>query len=55
MSNFMKRFIRDEEGASLVEYTVLIGIITVGVIVTIGLVGDWMATQWTTLNTTIRS
>jgi len=50
MSDFMKRFVRDEEGASLVEYTVLIGIITVAVIATIGLVGTWMGEQWTSLN-----
>lgn len=39
------RFLRDEGGASLIEYSILIGIITVvaiGSIVTMGArVGDW--------------
>jgi pilus assembly protein Flp/PilA len=40
---------RDEEGAALIEYTVLLGIMLVAVIATIVLVGTWIHTQWTTL------
>ena len=40
----------DESGASLIEYTVLLGILLVAVIVTIGLVGTWVSGQWTALN-----
>jgi pilus assembly protein Flp/PilA len=40
---------RDEDGAALVEYTVLLGIMLVAVITTIGLVGGWMNTKWTAL------
>jgi len=40
---------RDEEGAALVEYTVLLGILLVAVIATIGLVGTWIASNWTYL------
>jgi pilus assembly protein Flp/PilA len=47
--NMLKRLVRDEEGASLVEYTILLGIITVAVIVTVGLVGDWVSGQWVAL------
>ena len=39
----------DEEGAALIEYTVLLGIMLVAVIATIILVGGWITTQWTTL------
>jgi pilus assembly protein Flp/PilA len=39
----------DESGAALIEYTVLLGILLVAVIVTIGLVGTWVSNQWTTL------
>jgi pilus assembly protein Flp/PilA len=49
----MKRLARDEEGAALVEYTVLLGIMLVAVITTIGLVGGWMATKWTALWTAL--
>jgi pilus assembly protein Flp/PilA len=45
----MKRLGHDEEGAALVEYTVLLGIMLVAVITTIGLVGGWMTTKWTAL------
>jgi pilus assembly protein Flp/PilA len=40
----------DEDGAALIEYTVLLGILLVAVIVTIGLVGTWINGQWTNLN-----
>jgi pilus assembly protein Flp/PilA len=46
----LKRFGKDEEGAALIEYTVLLGILLVAVIVTIGLVGTWIANEWTALN-----
>jgi pilus assembly protein Flp/PilA len=49
----MKRIARDEEGAALVEYTVLLGIMLVAVITTIGLVGGWMSTKWTALWTAL--
>jgi pilus assembly protein Flp/PilA len=44
---------RDEEGAALIEYTVLLGIMLVAVIATIVLVGAWISGQWTTLQTTL--
>jgi pilus assembly protein Flp/PilA len=40
---------RDEEGAALIEYTVLLGIMLVAVIATIILVGTWITGQWTAL------
>jgi pilus assembly protein Flp/PilA len=45
----VRRLRQDEEGAALVEYTVLLGIMLVAVITTIGLVGNWMNTKWTAL------
>ena len=44
---------KDEEGAALIEYTVLLGILVVAVIVTIGAVGSWVNGKWTALNTGI--
>ena len=40
------RFKKDEDGAALIEYTVLLGILIVAVIATIGLVGAWINGQW---------
>jgi pilus assembly protein Flp/PilA len=52
-AELMKRLQRDEEGAALVEYTVLLGIMLVAVITTISLVGGWMSTKWTALWTAL--
>jgi pilus assembly protein Flp/PilA len=51
----LNRLGQDEEGAALVEYTVLLGIMLVAVIATIGLVGGWMSTKWTALWTALSS
>ena len=40
---------KDEEGAALIEYTVLLGIMLVAVIATIVLVGQWITGRWTAL------
>jgi len=53
MSNaltLLRRLGKDEDGAALIEYTVLLGILLVAVIATIGLVGTWINGQWTALN-----
>ena len=41
---------KDEEGAALIEYTVLLGILVVAVIATIIAVGGWINNKWTALN-----
>ena len=43
----------DEDGATLLEYTVLLAIILVAVIAIIAAVGVWVNTQWAALNTAI--
>jgi pilus assembly protein Flp/PilA len=48
--NLLKQLARDEEGAALIEYTVLLGILLVAVIATIGLVGTWISDKWTALD-----
>jgi pilus assembly protein Flp/PilA len=44
---------RDEDGAALIEYTVLLGILIGGVILTIVAVGSWADGRWTALNTAL--
>ena len=46
----LKSFKKDESGASLVEYSLLIGLIAAAVVVTVGLVGTWISGQWTDLH-----
>lgn len=52
MTGFRKLFARlrkDEGGATMIEYSILIGIITVGAIVAIGLMGTYVSNQWNQL------
>ncbi len=48
--NLAKRFVADEQGAALIEYTVLLGIMLIAVIATIVAVGGWISNKWTALN-----
>ena len=53
MSKFnaiVARFLRDEDGASLIEYSILIGLITALVIAIIVAVGSWVQSAWQNLN-----
>ncbi len=48
-----RRFAKEEKGAALIEYSVLIGIITAGVIVIVIAVGGWVSAQWTNLSSAL--
>ena len=45
------RLVRDEQGQDLIEYGLLIGIITVGAIAAIIAIGPKVSNYFTTLNT----
>ena len=49
----LNTFKKNESGAALVEYSLLIGLITVAVVATIVIVGGWVATQWTDLQAAV--
>jgi len=56
----MRRFVQlitqirsDENGASLIEYTVLLAILLVAVIAIIAGVGQWISSEWASLSTAI--
>ncbi len=49
-----KQLGKDEQGAALVEYTVLLGVMLVTVISTVVLVGGWINTKWTALWTVLQ-
>ncbi len=46
----IKQLKQDEDGAALIEYTVLLAILLVAVILIIGAVGGWILNMWTNLN-----
>jgi len=43
-------FKKSESGAALIEYSLLIGLITVGVVALVIAVGGWVNTQWVNLD-----
>ena len=51
--NTLTKFQKDEDGAALIEYTVLLPILLVAVIATIILVGTWISGRWTALNSAL--
>ena len=46
----LTRLGKDEDGAALLEYTVLMGLLLVATIATVTLVGGWISGKWTALN-----
>ena len=48
--NLISRFKSDENGAALIEYTVLLAILIVAVIVIITGVGQWVSSEWASLS-----
>jgi pilus assembly protein Flp/PilA len=49
LMSIARQFRSDENGAAMIEYTILLGIITVAVIGTVAVVGTWVNNQWTGL------
>lgn len=50
LKKLLTRLWRDERGAPLTEYTLLVGLMAVGVIVLVALVAGWIGGVWTTLD-----
>lgn len=50
MRNIMRKFRKDQDGAAMVEYAVLLGIITAASIVSIGFIGGQVAQVFATVN-----
>jgi len=53
--NALKRFWNDEEGASMIEYAILLGIIAVASIATIGAIGTWVHGRFEALDTELQN
>jgi pilus assembly protein Flp/PilA len=49
MRNLLKQFRDDENGAAMVEYSILIGIIAAASIVAVIAIGGWVGSQFTGL------
>ena len=55
MKNFFVRFAQDEQGQDLVEYGLLLGVITVATIATVKLIGGHVAAIFTEAEAEIKT
>jgi pilus assembly protein Flp/PilA len=53
MKSMFVRFVREDAGQDLIEYGLLVGIITVGAIAAIKAIGPKVATYFNTLNSNL--
>ena len=53
MLNLIKKFRKDEEGASLIEYSLLVGLITVVIVTFIVTISGNLKTIWSVLSSVI--
>jgi pilus assembly protein Flp/PilA len=53
MSNFIKNFVKDEDGATMVEYGLMVALIAVVLIAVVTLVGKSLSTMFNNVNTAI--
>jgi len=54
LKNSAARLLRSEDGVTMLEYTILLGIITVAVIASVVYAGGWVSTQWTALTAVLK-
>lgn len=50
MRKLLDNFAKNEDGAALIEYSILIGLIAVAVITAVTAIGGWITGRWNTLN-----
>ena len=53
LKSYVSHVKKDEDGAALIEYTVLLGILLIAVIAVITSVGGWINGEWNALNTAL--
>lgn len=51
----MRKLGKNESGAALLEYSVLLGVILVAAVGAMLFAGDWVSTQWSTLQTKLET
>ena len=44
---------KDEDGATLVEYSILIGLMTVSVMIMVFAISGWVSDKWSSLNSAL--
>ncbi len=54
MSNFISKFVKDEDGATMVEYGLMVALIAVVLIVVVTSVGNSLSSMFNDVNTAIQ-
>ena len=54
MSNFTKRFLKDESGATAIEYGLIAALISVVIVTALTTIGTNLNTKFTNLGTTLK-
>ncbi len=54
MKNLVKRFLKNESGATAIEYALIAGALSVAIIAGMTLVGDGLSTRFTTIQTELK-
>ena len=49
MRDALKRFIRDEHGLEMVEFAIIVGIVTAGTLGAMTAIGVWLSNRYVTL------
>lgn len=47
--SFTRSLAKNDDGATMIEYSLLIGLITVAMIASLTVIGPWIAQQWQAL------
>lgn len=53
MSKFVTRFMKDESGATAIEYGLIVALIAVVIITAVSAVGNSLSTKFTTINSNL--
>ncbi len=53
LKNIATKFAKEEDGAAMIEYTILIGLIAAAVILAIGVISTWIIGEWEGLATAL--
>lgn len=53
MSRFAKRFIRDQRGATAIEYALIAGLIAIAIVTSVTMLGTRLSTKFTAVGNTL--
>jgi len=55
LSKYVRAFVKQDDGAAMIEYSLLIGVITVAAVTAVVFAGEWAGAQWDALQGTLET